>query len=894
MPELSNSARRVQKVTYAQFQLQLDAPDSTATEGVAAIEGDSPGTTISRALVKYSFARNLSLQEGEVSAVRDAAGTPTSLAERLALFENRETTQRQVPLDSLASTDMDDLISFGKALTLHREKRLKQIVAAANRDAETTEAAPSNRQGTATYLTNAALQATAWLTMNQSTTPIGLLNLERLEMYPAGVERGELLATVPLAPLEQTAVVQKEWSSTTSEFTSIVTDQLENYSETGVTENSELAQSTTSQNQHSNQSNVNATVSGGVSFATVSTSLSASTGLSSSKSMSDSAKHAVATTKKASARVKQEHKVTISTTTVTGSSETSTRTFQNPNANNAIRIDFFGLMRKWHVGLYRYGARLTYDIVIPEPGGAMREAYKQLADLQSQATTGFTFPLNPVDINETNWQTYQQQFQAALLPPPEKTIQKSYLSQYQNDGSGDWYPNQVDLEIPDGYAISSASFAAVMNVQPVQGQAHTALGSLRVMHVDSALYKAVGDVEVDVPLDFLQERTGTQHVVYATYASPSGTIEVLCTIDSIDQTGAIAKWQAESWTVLYNSAQTQFYAQQNVVQGQIKDLTDRLNGVDTLTLRREEHDEIMRGVLAWLLGPQFEFMPLDIRQLFRSGSGSTWDRTAWGINFAGNILLDPQVLNQTGNWSLIEQYEQMIRFINDAIDWDNLLYFLYSYFWDIPDAWDNIREIQHPDATRQAFLRAGSARVVLTVRKDWETAWVNFVEGGVFTGGSLPELHPYLTIAREIQDFDNTNYPGIPPADPGRAPDSGAYIATDCLADLDPAAIPAGGRVVLTVRSSSGFIEGYSVVLDTWDATKYDPATGRQAPQETRIIIGVPDATHIEVDRIENYHKSPFRVIQAGEKGQLIAEWYEYTPSSGTDIEVTSNLTTIA
>ena len=59
-------------------------------------------------------------------------------------------------------------------------------------------------------------------------------------MTPAGIERGELLATIPLAPLEQTSVIQKESSVTSQEFTSIVTDSLENYSETGVTENTDL------------------------------------------------------------------------------------------------------------------------------------------------------------------------------------------------------------------------------------------------------------------------------------------------------------------------------------------------------------------------------------------------------------------------------------------------------------------------------------------------------------------------------------------------------------------------------------------------------------------------------------------------------------------------------
>src|SRR6202011_3395954 len=100
--------------------------------------------------------------------------------------------------------------------------------------------------------------------------PIGMLNLEPLEMTPAGIERGELIATIALAPQEETSVTQKEWSVTSREFTSIVTDSLENYSETGVTENTDLALSTNSQTDHSNQFDVNASVSGSYGFVTVS------------------------------------------------------------------------------------------------------------------------------------------------------------------------------------------------------------------------------------------------------------------------------------------------------------------------------------------------------------------------------------------------------------------------------------------------------------------------------------------------------------------------------------------------------------------------------------------------------------------------------------------------
>ena len=89
------------------------------------------------------------------------------------------------------------------------------------------------------------------------------------------------------------------------------------------------------------------------------------------------------------------------------------------------------------------------------------------------------------------------------------------------------------------------------------------------------------------------------------------------------------------------------------------------------------------------------------------------------------------------------------------------------------------------------------------------------------------------------------------------------------------------------MASSDGFVPGYTAILDSYDSGK----------QEAQTITAVPDVTHIVVQALNNPHdgsQTPFAVMQAGEKGVLIAEWFEYTPSSGTDIAVTSNLATIA
>ncbi|MGC2571173.1 MAG: hypothetical protein WA364_06645, partial [Candidatus Nitrosopolaris sp.] len=235
---LTSAARRIPKATYVPLKLE----EQQNRDG--------------RAVIKFGFVRNLSLQPGEVGAIQRKISRfgpidfNDSVWKTLRSFEGSPTPVQLPPPSVFTTIPVSFLKAFGEAIVTHRQQAMET---SPGRDSPATMAM---------ILHNAAAVAVNEFEANVKVTPIGMLNLERLEMSPAGIQRGELIATVPLAPMEQTAVVHKEWSVTTKEFTSIVTDSLENFSETGVTENTELAQSATSQNTHSSQFNINATVSG--------------------------------------------------------------------------------------------------------------------------------------------------------------------------------------------------------------------------------------------------------------------------------------------------------------------------------------------------------------------------------------------------------------------------------------------------------------------------------------------------------------------------------------------------------------------------------------------------------------------------------------------------------
>ncbi len=887
------------------------------------------------ALIKYRFARQLFLQSGEVNAVRaHAASRPVATTDRttpllgdvysrLQAFEVDSQFPTVPPsLSTLADVSIDALRAFGDGLVELR--RQVAMTPASTQSAAMVESAEG--------LLRASMVASKGLALNttgRGIQPIGYLNLERLEMAPAGIVRGELIATIPLAPLEETAVVQKEWSVTSKEFTSIVTDSLENFSETGVTDNTELAQSTTSQNQHSNQFNITGTVSGGIEQIFDASSTTGFTAQdSSSNSATASAKHSASITQKASSRVKKEHKVTISTTTVTGTSESTTRSLKNSDPNNPIRIDYFRMMREWRVRLYRYGVRLTYDLVIPEPAGALRQAHAYLGWLRSQLGP-FQFNVahfppgyvkSKTDANYAAILKLADTFGAQIPPFPESPGPVSVVKQLtQGSGAGNVNDDvSPPIVVKDGYWIENL-FISIRLVN-VNAAIRVLFSTLPEQVNVNPAGSNIGPIDLTT-FGLLHHATDSVVVWVSSHDVMNSFFSLEAVFAPTDMT--LSNWLNDVWTALYNGAQALYYAQQQDIAAKISALEDRLNNVDTLTLRREESEEVMKVAVASLVGNSAALF-WGTQQLYAWFANLLESQNGWPpivdptTPFAPGLNIDPRPIGaaftrvadpEVYPWfPPIQLNETVVRFINQAIEWENVVTFLYSYCWDIPQSWDFIRNLQHADPSRQAFLRAGSARVVLTIREGWETMWNAFVQTGLpyYTDDTDPSGRPipYMSIAQEIAAYDDHNYPGIPPANPSQSAvrlEEAVYTTTNVRLDL-PAPTPTNPNPVLTnveieVVSNVGFLMGAQVVIDSGVGEGFPPAAPGRQESTTITTISTRDTKHITLAQIQNPHGQdgqPYAVLQPGEKGALIAEWNEYTPTSGTDIAVTSNLETIA
>ena len=690
----------------------------------------------------------------------------------------------------------------------------------------------------------------------QKVSPVGRLHLERMEMYPIGLEQGEMVFTVPLAPSEACTISHKEWSTSTDEFENIVDDYLESYSERGVAEKSDVAMSSESEAQHSLALNFGASVSGGFGPVSVSTSFGLQSKSEERDSVKRSATQAREVTEKASARTRKEHKISVKLEAKKGTEDSSFRTIQNIFSDRALRVDYFRMMRKWRIDLFRYGLRLTYDIAIPNPGARLWVRYRELATLDRQLRAPFSFALKLDDVTEKTYQNLMAEFGVNVDPPPESvsiTASKLLL----NPAGG---IEALEFAAPNGYLLRS----------DVEGRETISTGNqsdvdytAEVVTLKTLTSMVGGSFKLVLKRTLFRADRST---IFATYKpSLNAGVELMASADP--SPALLAAWRAKAWETFRTAAFEHYRQQLQILQDRRDRLFMDLTSKDTLTLRRMEREELLRLVMDWIVGPSFSTTPASV-------SGTLQMLLHEEASPGG--MPDLQSINTT-QWADARAFGEFVKFVHEAVEWENLIYFLYPYFWGSDALAKEKLLFDHPDPFHRDFLRAGYARVVIPIRAGFEKDFTRLAETGSFSGTAAS---PYMTIADDVAAFARTNYQGIPPANPekhGR-----------------PLLYPQQRQTWETMEKIIQLIEEFRVsnnrypnslaeltggpFLDAWGrAWVYTvPGSGNDYDLFSFGANGVLGGDDLNAD------------ISAAAGASLMASWFDYTPTSGLDIELTA------
>jgi hypothetical protein len=106
-----------------------------------------------------------------------------------------------------------------------------------------------------------------------------------------------------------------------------------------------------------------------------------------------------------------------------------------------------------------------------------------------------------------------------------------------------------------------------------------------------------------------------------------------------------------------------------------------------------------------------------------------------------------------------------IQFFEQAFDWPNMGWIFYPYYWAAKDDWLELASHQASDPDYERFLRSGSARVLVPVRKSFEDAvqyWLVYKKPFLGKGLPLPNNKMFVSIASEIRNLTESPVDGEP------------------------------------------------------------------------------------------------------------------------------------
>jgi hypothetical protein len=599
--------------------------------------------------------------------------------------------------------------------------------------------------------------------------PIGVLHLEQLVMTPLDIARGELLYSLPLAPNEKVTLSHKEWSLRQEEYTRFVQDYLENYSERGVADKTDIAVSTKSQTEHTktlSMSKPNAP--GGATLADpVDTQPAGADITKETNSKEQSRRDTHETTEKASALTIRDQKISFTTTTTSGTTDFTSRLFVNRHKDKVMRVDYFRFMRKWRNQLFRVGIRLTYDVVLPDPGRRLRERWRAVSAIDAKLATEFVFELSP---GSSNLGIAVSKFSGAFDPIAPKYVFGGTSSDIEEMSADDIErtarrygvslppaPNTLTAleeikaitEVPTG-GRDSISFTLTLNIPLDYRPTKIRLGGRlaqgnndqfmvadywKLTTVVNADEKPVAK-EFNVPAS--EATASTISGGFIVYNGAVGEARAAVTLTPTPE--AWRKWRSIAYLQIRQGAIARWNEQRESLRQQRAALLKELNAPDTLTLRRMEREQVMLLVLEWLF-PDF------------SKSAQVY---------------------QGGGAQAVLEYGEYIKFVHEAIDWEAILVLLYPYFWDRPENHADKLYLDHADGTHREFLRAGACRVIMAITPGFEEQLISLLDKG-----QIGALTPASRFSKAVAAVTATEKEFATARAKSTAPPAGGAVAPD-------------------------------------------------------------------------------------------------------------------
>jgi hypothetical protein len=421
--------------------------------------------------------------------------------------------------------------------------------------------------------------------------------------------------------------------------------------------------------------------------------------------------------------------------------ETNTHKIQNENAENGhIRGVYRWLNKVYDAQVYNYGKRMMYEFLVPEPAAFYIYAKVQNQDpnavlIKPEPPTYEGRALMPSDITLDNYYSFVSTYRITdAPPPPARTTTRSHKANQQGDAEGN-YNNAEVLSIPEGYKATAGSIS---------------FGLVTANETDFFFYMLVGDQTfyvrkgVDDPapeespvgyfsLSRAMEKEMAVQVVGFKIKAYTVGIDLFCELTD----EALAKWQLSVYDAIIRAYMNEDAAYEEKMR--VKAIQNGpVQGLNPLFNEKIARDELKKLCL----------------MILRNDSSMDFDGYNDEEGSEPTIDID-ETCSQTS----------IIRFLENAFEWNNMLYTYYPYFWGRHSKWIGALHISDEDPEFESFLKAGAARVQVPVRPGFERAVAYFCQFGSPWLGNDPPINGdmmYVSIIEEITENLGGLEDGVP------------------------------------------------------------------------------------------------------------------------------------
>ena len=288
------------------------------------------------------------------------------------------------------------------------------------------------------------------------------------------------------------------------------------------------------------------------------------------------------------------------------------------------------------------------------------------------------------------------------------------------------------LSIPDGYQATRATISTAFSYEDSDKQ--TSAVSV-VIGGSGAAFTVSGSDPQTVILSG-EETSLAVALDTLKVDSYACSIDVACSLTS----QALLAWQLAAHDVITTAYLQRVKDYQDKVAAQQMQATaaaaDQVAGTNPDANAATTRTELKRQAIALIAGPTYDMLSFNA------------------------VLENPQEpLDPRPAPDAAMALGRVARFFEEALEWENMNYILYPYYWGRSKNWYQRVLAQDTDPQFAEFLRAGQARIVVPVREGFQADIANFVASGgqIWRGAPLPSVHDsdYLPIAAEIEAAQN-------------------------------------------------------------------------------------------------------------------------------------------